>query len=42
MPRDREAVTEGPFGKDTGKGILTLPGAGPNGLACFNHSHFGR
>lgn len=42
MPRDIEAVTAGLFGKGAGKGILTLSGAGPNGLACFNHTHFAR
>lgn len=42
MPGDMEAVTKGPLGKGAGKGILTLSGAGPNGLACFNHTHFGR
>lgn len=42
MPGDMEAVTKGLLGKGAGKGILTLSGAGPNGLACFNHTHFGR
>ena len=41
-PGDTEAVTEGPFGKDDGKGILTLAGAEPNGLAYFYHTHFER
>lgn len=42
MPGDTEAATEGQLGKDDGKGIPTLAGAGPNGLACFNHTHFER
>lgn len=42
MRGDTETATEGPLGRDAGKGILTLSGAGPNGLACFNHTHFGR